>query len=285
MVTGTTVRPIAAGDLPAVGHFLHEHLNARLSPVEWAGALRPPWSPPDAGHGVALWGGERLVGVYAAFYSERRIADRPERFCNLAAWCVLDEYRAEGLRLLRAMLAQRSYTFTDLSPSGNVVALDERLGFVRLDTSGALVVNTPTLHRHGVRVVTEPAAIERLLDDDERQIYRDHVAAAASHHLVLVRDGRACHVMWRRVTRKNLPVFAAVLHVSDRVMFHELGRHVYGHLLLRHGIPFTLVERRTVGVLPRLSVAIAGRPKMVRSTTVAPGEVDDLYSELTCVPW
>lgn len=285
MATGATVRPIAAGDLPAVGRFLHLHLNTRLSPAEWADALRPTWSPPDAGHGVALWDGDTLLGVYAAFYSERQIDGRAERFCNLAAWCVLDEHRAQGLRLVRAMLARPGYTFTDLSPSGNVVALDERLGFVHLDTSGALVVNTPPLPRRGVRLVTERAEIERLLQGDELRIYRDHADAAASRHLVVVRDGRACHVVWRRVTRKNLPVFAAVLHVGDRRLFGEVGRHVYGHLLVRHGIPFTLVERRTVGALPRAAVPMTGRPKMVRSSTVAPDEVDDLYSELTCVPW
>jgi len=285
MATGATVRPIVAGDLPAVGRFLHLHLNARLSPGEWAAALQPSWSPPDTRHGVALWDDDTLVGVYAGFYSERAIGGRTERFCNLAAWCVLDEHRAQGLRLVRAMLAQQGYTFTDLSPSGNVVGLDERLGFEHLDTAGALVVNLPPLPRRGVRLVTDPAAIEGLLDDEGLKIYRDHAAATASHHLVVVRDGRACHVMWRRVTRKRLPVFAAVLHVGDRELFHELGRSVYGHLLVRHGIPFTLVERRIVGALPRAAVPITGRPKMVRSSTVAPDEVDDLYSELTCVPW
>lgn len=285
MATGATVRTIASGDLPAVGEFLHQHLNTRLSPGTWAAALHPGWSSPGPGHGVALWDGERLVGVYAAFYSERTIAGRSERFCNLAAWCVLDEHRAQGLRLVRAMLSQPGYTFTDLSPSGNVVALNERLGFVRLDTSGALVLNTPSVPRRGVRLVTDPAAIETLLDGEELQIYRDHAAAAATHHLVLVADGRACHVMWRRVTRKNLRAFAALLHISDRGLFRDVGGHAYGYLLARHGIPFTLVERRTVGVVPRLSVAVMGRPKMMRSSTVAPVDVDDLYSELTCVPW
>ena len=285
MASGTTVRPISTDDLPAVGQFLHDHLAAHLAPGGWSAALRPTWPAPESRHGFALWRDERLVGVYAAFYAERVVAGRPERFCNLAAWCVLDEHRAEGLRLVRAMLAQQGYTFTDMSPSGSVVPLNERLGFVRLDTSGALVVNAPSPSRRGVRLVTDPATIEQMLDGESLRIYRDHAAAAASHHLVVVRDGRACHVMWRRVRRRRLPLFAAVLHVSDRDLFHEVGRHVYGHLLVRHGIPFTLVERRVVGTLPRASAAIEGRPKMVRSSTVAPDEVDDLYSELTCVPW
>lgn len=284
MATRPAVRPIATDDLPAVGRFLHDHLDRRLSAQRWAEALRPAWPAPEPGHGFALWAGDALVGVYAAFYAERDVAGRPERFCNLAAWCVLDDHRADGLRLVRAMLAQPGYTFTDLSPSGNVVALDERLGFTRLDTSGALVANLPG-PAGGARLVTDPADLERVLSGDALRTYRDHAAAAASHHLALVVDGRACHVMWRRVRRKRLPLFAAVLHVSDRDLFRAHARRVYGHLLARHGIPFTLVERRVAGAAPRGSVAVAGRPKMVRSTSVAPADVDDLYSELTCVPW
>lgn len=286
MAPSPAVRAIATDDLPAVGQFLQAHLDGRLSAAAWARSLQPPWPAPDPGHGFALWDGDRLVGVYAALYSERQVAGRTERFCNLAAWCVLDEYRAHGLRLLRALLAQRDYTFTDLSPSGNVVGIDERLGFVRLDTSGALVVNLPTPGPRGVRLVTERSRIEPLLEGASLRVYRDHAHAAAARHLVAVLDGRACHVMWRRVRRKRLPLFASVLYVSDPALFGRVAEPVFRHLLLRHGIPFTLVERRVGGdVRPWHAVAVDGRPKMVRTATVAPDEVDDLYSELTCVPW
>ena len=65
---------------------------------------------------------DAVVGAYLAFYSERTIDGRAERFCNLGAWCVLPEHRFHSLRLLKALLAQDGYHFTDLSPSGNVRA-------------------------------------------------------------------------------------------------------------------------------------------------------------------
>lgn len=285
MATRPSVRPISSDELRVVGSFLHENLDMRLSPERWESALRPTWTPPEGGHGFALWDGDRVVGVYAAFYSVREIRGRQERFCNLAAWCVLEEHRAEGLRLVRAMVGQRDWTLTDLSPSGNVVALDERLGFVHLETAGALVVNVPVLTPRGLQVVTDPARLEQVLQGEDLAVYRDHRDAAAARHLVLVDGDRTCYVVWRRVRRRRLPLFAAVLHVSDRDVWRRGCRAVGSHLLLRHGVPFTLVERRTVGEPPRGSLRIAGRPKMVRSATVRPDEVDDLYSELTCVPW
>ena len=56
---------------------------------------------------------------------------------------MLEQYRLHGLKLLTSLLAQEGYHFTDLSPSGNVIALNERLGFEFLDTTTALVPNLP----------------------------------------------------------------------------------------------------------------------------------------------
>ena len=67
-----------------------------------------------------------VVGAHLAFYSERTIDGRSERFCNLGAWCVLPDHRFHALRLLKALLAQDGYHFTDLSPSGNVVGVNQR---------------------------------------------------------------------------------------------------------------------------------------------------------------
>ena len=74
--------------------------------------LAEPWLP--AGRGG------RAGGVHLAFYSRRLINGTVEDFCNLGAWCVLETHRSQGIRMLRALLAQPGYSFTDLSPSGAV---------------------------------------------------------------------------------------------------------------------------------------------------------------------
>ena len=234
--------------------------------------------------------GDRVVGVHLALYSERRIDDRREPFCNLAAWCVLPEYRHHGLRLLRALLAQKGYHFTDLSPSGNVVGLNRRLRFTSLDTATALVPNLPLpqIPRHGraLRLLSEPSEISEQLTGPERELYEDHVGAAAAHHLVLAREADTCYVVFRRDRRKNLPLFASLIYVGDPVLFRAGQWLVYRHLLLRHRIPFTLVELRVSGTRPRGAVMLRSpRPRMYRSPTLSPDQIDYLYSELTCVAW
>lgn len=289
---GVDVAPIRDEDVQAVGEFLHRHLNSRLSGEQWARSALPTWRTDAPNHGFCLRRGDELVGVYLAFYSERPARDGAgpaRRVCNLAAWCVLEEHRAHGVRLVRAMLRQKGYDFVDLSPSGNVVELNRRLGFELLDTATDLVPNVPLPSRRGVRVLTRPADIERALTGRDADLYRDHRAAGAAWHFVVEVDGEPCWVVARRERRKRMPVFASLLHVSAPEVLARAGHAPYRHLLLRHRTLVTLAERRVAGRAPRISrPQRSPRPRMFRSTgtpATPAAAVDYLYSELTCVPW
>lgn len=282
-----TLHPIAPDDGPRVGAFLHEHLNERVGPDVWAGALDVPWTAERPNGGFMLLDDGTIVGAHLAFYSERTIDGRRERFCNLGAWCVLPAYRFHGLRLLKALLAQDGYTFTDLSPSGSVVDINTRLSFRFLDTAAALVPNLPWPSLPGrTEVIADRAGIEQVLTGDQLQLYRDHASAAAARHVVLRRGDRWCYVVFRKDRRRGLPLFASVLHVSDRELFARCRHPFARHLLLRHGMPAMLAEDRIVGRRPRLALDVkATRRKMFRSTNLDAAQIDYFYSELVCVPW
>jgi hypothetical protein len=284
---GVRVAPITDADVGRAAAFLHAELNARLSVEDWARALEVPWAVEKPNAGFMLLDGCDVVGVQLAFYSERVLDGTRERFCNLGAWCVLPDYRLQGLRLLRAALRQDGYHFTDLSPSGNVVAVNERLGFQFVDTTTALVPNLPwpTLPGRG-RIITDPEQITRALTGAELELYRDHAATPAAHHLVLTHGDASCYVVFRRDRRKGLPLFVSVLYVSDPAVFRAMGRRFARHLLFRHGAPATLAEERITGYRPRPSLRLRSpRRRMFRSPSLAPAQIDYLYSELVCVAW
>jgi len=279
--------PIAAADMAAAAEFLHANLNTRVPASAWIRAMSVPWKVDAPNHGFMLRERQRVVGVYLAFYSERSVSGRVEQFCNLGAWCVLPDFRFHSLRLLKALLAQDGYHFTDLSPSGSVVPLNVRLKFRSLDTATALVPNLPwpTLPRR-TRVSADPDVIESTLAGTELELYRDHAQAGAARHLVLIRGGDSCYVMFRKVRRKDLPVFAAILHAGNPELLRRAIGPLTRHLLLRHQVLATLAELRVVGYRPRLSFMLPSpRPKMYRSASLEPAQIDDLYSELVCVPW
>jgi len=278
------LRPIAEGDLHTVGEFLNVHLNSRVSPGAWSRALEVPWHVEQPNAGFMLVAGDEVVGAHLAFYSERIVDGHPQRFCNLGAWCVREEHRFHALRLLKALLAQDGYHFVDLSPSGNVPALNERLGFRYLDTTTALMPALPMLGRG--RVSSDPAVIEQTLAGDELELYRDHARTAAARHLVLIRGAEHCYVIFRRDRRKGVPLFASVLYVSNPELFRRMAGRAGRHLLLRHGAAAVLLERAVVGRKPRLSFGVRSpRRKMFRSPTLEAHQIDYLYSELVCLSW
>ena len=289
-ILGRTVElaPITDADVAAVADFLHANLNNRVPPPTWVYAMSAPWKAEGPNHGFMLRDGQRVVGVYLAFYSERTVAGRAERFCNLASWCVLPDFRAHSMRLLKALLAQDGYHFTDLSPTGNVIPLNARLKFRFLDTSAALMPNLPwpTLPRR-TKISADPDVIASTLAGAELELYRDHAQAAAARHLVLIRGGDSCYVMFREVRAGTLPVFATILHVSNPELFRRAAGPLTRYLLVRHRLLATLAELRTVRYRPRLSLMLSSPlpPKMYRSASLEPAQVDDLYSELACIPW
>jgi len=282
-----TVSPITDRDVERVGEFLHAHLNGRLSAATWARAVQVPWSVDAPNHGFMLLDGNTVVGAYVAFYSERKIAERIERFCNLGAWCVLPEHRFYSLRLLNALLAQSGYHFTDLSPSGNTVPVNTRLRFELLDTRTALIPNLPWPSWPGRTVISsEPALLKSTLSGRDLEIYCDHAKANAARHVVLIRGRQSCYVIFRRDRRKKCPFLASILHVSNLELFHRTIKPFARYLLFRYGVLATLAELRIVGYRPSASILLrSARPRMFRSPHLASESIDYLYSELVCVAW
>ncbi|MFC7529671.1 hypothetical protein [Actinoplanes sp. GCM10030250] len=267
-----------------MAQFLHHHLNSRLSAQVWAQSITAPWPVRAPNHGFMLVADAVIVGVYLAFYSDRLIGGRCERFCNLGGWCVLPEYRLQSVRLLKAILAQEGYHFTDLSPSGNVIPINLRFHFHHLDTTLVAVPNLPWLSRRG-RISSDPRDLERMTGAD-REVYRDHRRAPAAGHVVVSSGAESCYVVFRRDRPKNLPLFASLVHVSRPDVFRPMFRPFTGHLLTRYGIPATLVETRIAGHRPRASIPVrTARRKMFRSEYLRPEQIDYLYSELVCVPF
>jgi len=275
--------PITEGDVAAVADFLHANHNDR---VPWArSCLEVPWKAEAPNYGFLLRDGQRVVGAHLAIYSERPVDGKLERFCNLGTWYVLPDFRFHSIRLLKALLAQDGYHFTSLSPCKTVVSINTRLRFRTLDTTAALVPNLPWPSAAGrTRISTDPDVIASTLAGAELEIYRDHAQALAARHLVLIRGQDSCYVMYRQARHRGVPL-AVILHASSPELLQHAMIPLTSHLLVRHRLLATLAELRIIGHRPPLSLKVNPWPKMYRSPSLEPGQIDDLYSELVCVPW
>jgi hypothetical protein len=199
---------------------------------------------------------------------------------------VLPEYRFHGVRLVKAIVKQPGYHFLDLSPSGSVVKLNERLGFATLDDRMAVLPALPWPSRRGA-VSSRPEVLASSLRGHDLELYHDHRTAAAARHAVIREGDRCCYVVYRMDRRKDLPrIFASLLYVSDPEMFHRNRRALASHLLTRSGALALLVEQRLVGRSPSGSARITSpRKKMFLSQTLRAEQVDYFYSELVSVSW
>ena len=277
------VTPITDADVPAVAAFLHSNLNDR---VPWDRVIASAsWKVEAPNHGFMLRDGQRVVGTQLAFYSERLIAGRAERFCNISSWCVLPEYRFHSLRVHKAVLAQDGYHVTSFTPSKNVVPIHVRFKFRSLDTSAVLIPNLPWPSRPGqTKISADPDVIESTLAGTELELYRDHAQALAAHHVVLIQDQASCYVMYREMRQKGIR-FAAILHVGNPELFRRAVIPLTRHLLIRHRLLAIRAELRFIRHQPPLSLKRTSWPKMYRSDSLEPDQIDDLYSELVCVPY
>ena len=275
--------PITDADVAAVADFLH--LNYK-DWIPWARSrLAGPWKVEAPNHGFVLRDGQRIVGAFTAFYSERLVAGRMERFCDLGTWYVLPEFRFYSIRLIKALLAQDGYHFTAPTPSHKVVSILTRLGFHPLDTSAALIPNLLWPTPPGRTTISaDPDVIENTLAGTELELYHDHAKALAARHLVLLRGPDSCYVMYRETRIKAVPL-AVIVHVSNPRMFHRAILPLTRHLLVRRRLLVTLAELRVIGSRPPLSFKVTSWPKMYRSASLEPDQIDDLYSESLCVPW
>jgi hypothetical protein len=279
--------PITDADIAAVADFLRVNYNER---IPWARSLLDrPWKVAAPNHGFMLRDVQRIVGAQLAFYSERLIAGRVERFCDLGTWYVLPQFRRHSIELIIALLAQDGYHFTALTPNPRTATIYTRLGFRSLDTSAVLIPNLPWPSRPGrTRISADPDVIESTLAGTELELYRDHAQALAARHIVLSRGPDSCYVVYREMygemRHKRVPM-AAILHVSNPELFHRAMIPLTRHLLIRHRLA-TLAELRIIGHRPsRPSLKRTSWPKMYRSDSLEPAQIDYLYSELVCISW
>jgi hypothetical protein len=275
--------PITDADVVAVANFLHANYD---DGIPWADSrLRGPWKVQAPNHGFMLRDGQRIVGAHTAFYSERPVEGRMERFCDMGTWCVLPEFRFHSIRLIKAVLAQDDYHFTSFTASDKVASIHTRLGFRPLDTSAALIPNLPWPTPPGRTTISaDPDVIESTLAGTELGIYHDHAQALAARHIVLIRGPDSCYVMYRETRDKALP-FAVIVHVSNHKLFYRAILPLTRYLLVRDRLPATLAELRIIGSRPPLSLKVTAQHKAYLSASLEPGQIDYLYSELLCIPW
>ncbi len=280
-----TVEPIRDQDLPGFCGFLSENLSRERSPEEWAKAFRQDWYRSKPNNGFLIRHDGRIVGGIGAIYAERPVRGRIERFCNITSWCVLHAFRAQSMRLAIALTEQPGFHFTDFTPTDVVSKTLQFLKFKPMNERQAIWPNLPWPFARltGVRVVTDPMQIGRVLAPEDAKAYRDHCHLPWLAHAAVGSAAAWCYVVWKRTRLKGI-TGASILALSDSELFLRYRAALGSHLLVHHGLSYTRVEARLLPRLPILRVELSGyRNKVFKSETLNAADMSNLYSELVAL--
>jgi hypothetical protein len=278
------LRPITDDDLDTVARFLHAHHDSKVPVESFRRSFAAHHSATRPNNGVMLIDGDEVVGVYLAYYSDRVVDGQVQRICNLGTWYVRPEYRRHSVRMAKAILTQEGFHFLDLSPTDTVAALNKRLGFEYLDDRAAVLPALPWPWRPEA-ISSDPLVIQQSLSAEELQLYNDHRDAPAARHVVLRDRDAVCYVVLRIVRRKKLPI-AMVVYASHPETLRRMIRPFGGFALLRHRVVAVVVELRWLnGKILGGSIQRRLHPKMFRSPTLGPEDLDYFYSELLYLNW
>ena len=276
------VTPIQESDLPEIGRFLHENLNRRFTPAAWIGSLTHPWCESRPNFGMQLRDGAELVGVLCAIYSDQHIDGRLEKFCNPHSWCVLDAHRSQGISLVMAMIRQRGYHFTMLTPNPSVAQIFRHLKFKDLATGIVVFPNRPALAAllPGRIIEADHERIAAVCNAEVRRDFELHRSIPWLRFLAFGVPGEICLVIYKTMVWKRLPS-ARILHISDPLAFMRHRSLLQHRLLLHDRLVFSYVESRFLRAQPRFAWhETRTQGKLFSSPTLQDAQIREIYTEL-----
>ncbi|HYM35820.1 MAG TPA: hypothetical protein VET48_10520 [Steroidobacteraceae bacterium] len=278
--TKVSVTPITQADLSEIGNFLNTNLNRRISSQAWIDSVTHAWSAERPNFGMQMRDGTRLVGVFCAIYSDQSINGKLERFCNPHSWCVLESHRSHGINLVLALIRQRGYHFTMLTPNPKVAEIFRHFKFKDLADEIVVFYNlTLGGFGRGAIAVTDREKILSRLPPATARDYELHRSIPWLEFLAFGRANEMCLIAYKRTTFKKMPC-ANIMYISDPMLFDKhdgAGRRA----LFRKGFLVSKVERRFLTRSPRLAYRFKRtQAKLFLSPTLNDSQIKDLYTEL-----
>jgi hypothetical protein len=276
---GIEVVKVHPQDFEKVYLLLQGFRNAsRLIKKDWQNQFSFPFGNIENYCGYMLLSDNEPVGFLGLIFSQRQIHGKQEKFCDLAAWIVKDEFRSNSLALIFPLLREKNLTITTFTASNRVVAVLKKLGFKDVETQLQFLLPVPSFHK-APKAVFDLEQISVLLTDESANIFRDHKHLNCWHVTLETPEG-ICYIMLNRSVKKRLPV-AYVDYISDRSLFEKYIRQVIVSIC-RHFHVIALVAGDHFGI-KRIPFSIAtqrNHPILYRSGTVNPEDIDLVYSEI-----
>jgi hypothetical protein len=281
------IREARGDDFERVYPLLLEFENPHLTKQHWRQLFVDHSGLQNDHFGWVLVDGDNVVGFISTILSERTIRGETVRLCNMSNWIVKREYRAHSLALHAKVVADNSVTVTNLSPTPQVLKLEEKFGFTLMDKSERIILPVVTAKTFIDRceILTEESAVEGALEGERLRFFQDH-QLPYNHHVLLRTRAGDCYVMMNRTLktiRGNLRLpFARVHHIGAPDIFvRHLEKLVVRVVVSLKVVAMIVDDRLLHGAVPWHSFMRPGgeRKAAFRSEKLAAEDIDGLYTE------
>jgi hypothetical protein len=268
--------------LPLLRYF--ESGTPHLTAEHWRRLFHYTWEPPGETRGFLLLDKNRVVG-FEAFINHRRWIDGKEAWiANGSSWVVLPEYRRFAI-LLKEPWMRLHREHPELCSTG--LSAKKGLDLNAVSRTGAVLdshyyIMYPTPEGSGLlwQASNDPEVLWNRLGDEERRLYLDHQCLPCDH-TVLWRGDEVCYVV--SVRRSGPKGFSAanIMYVSSAHLFRRAIDRIKLALFQKTGAVWLTVDERFLGSWqPHFGRRVPFTvPKTLASSTLAPAQIDNLYSE------
>jgi hypothetical protein len=281
-----SIRDAHADDFEIVYPLLLEFNNPHITKEHWRQLFVDHSGCQDGRFGYIMFDGQSAVGFIGTTFSERIFRGEKLRLCNMSAWVVKNEYRSHSLSLFAKVTANKTTTFTNITPNPQVVRVCQKMGFTLMDKSERIILPSLTgMRRRSAKVLTERGDVEAALSGEQLKICRDHSLPWNRHALIQTPEGE-CYVMMNRsektIKGKLRAPFARVHHFSNADIFAEHADYLALALAVDLKVVGMITEERMLRgrkiwhSFPRPG-ARTGAFKSSKLTAV---DIDNLYSEM-----
>lgn len=278
------IETVGAGDFEAVYPLLRtfQTNNPQITRERWQRLFAYTWPIAEPARAFVLRDSGRCVGIVCTLFSDRVIAGRPERWCNVNSWYVEPAYRAQSLELMAAALSAPCDTMTALTPMRAHLPFYAQMGLQPLETSLRILLPNPTLPlTSGFRATRDPQRIGDLLDGPERTAFLQHREQLCQHLLIYGKSAR-CYIAFTRTPGRRV-TFSHLHHIGHLDLFLTALNLVKLELYRANRTLFTMIEERFLRGHPIAGSRPAAlkAPRLFRSARLRPEQIDNLYSEMT----
>jgi len=289
------IRPAGPDDVDAICLFLQQGFKGdHLPPDAWRQIFNYNWLEGKPNLGYVLTAENDIVGFLGAVYARRKINGKSVLMCNLTSWYVLRKYRGWGASLLTTATRDAGICYTAFTPASRSIAMLKAAHFSTLDEHQCFF--PPFAHIHTLResrptIIFDPDTIRRMLSDEHRRIFDDHLPYGCLH--MILRDKTEAQYAYLVFVRRRLN---AQLSITTKLPYSQLLYCSAPSMLARHleRVKLAVLKRhRSLAIAaderlfthPRPGLHVNGRGQtLYRSPNLEPAELDKLYSELVLLP-